>query len=80
MRIIRVGKLELRVPRDRDGWFSTELFDRYQGSDRALVIIEIHCQGCEGRANRTVAALDDQKFGISDGISGEVEVDYRNSD
>ena len=27
--VTRVGKLELRVPRDRDGRFSTELFERY---------------------------------------------------
>ena len=28
--ITRVGKLELRVPQDRAGRFSTELFERYQ--------------------------------------------------
>jgi hypothetical protein len=33
----RVGKLELRVPQDREGRFSTELFERYQRSERALV-------------------------------------------
>ena len=35
--ITRVGKLELRVPRDRDGRFSTGLFERYQRSEQALV-------------------------------------------
>ena len=30
--ITRVGTIELRVPRDRFGLFSTELFDRYQRS------------------------------------------------
>ncbi|UIJ92989.1 IS256 family transposase (plasmid) [Sinorhizobium meliloti] len=35
--ITRVGKLELRVPQDRSGHFSTELFERYQRSERALV-------------------------------------------
>jgi putative transposase len=35
--ITRVGKLELRVPQYRAGRFSTELFERYQRSDRALV-------------------------------------------
>jgi len=35
--ITRVGKLELRVPQDRTGQFSTELFERYQRSERALV-------------------------------------------
>src|SRR6516165_310891 len=35
--ITRIGKLELRVPQDRAGRFSTELFERYQRSERALV-------------------------------------------
>jgi putative transposase len=34
----RVGTLELRVPQDRDGTFSTELFARYQRSEQALVL------------------------------------------
>ncbi|ESY94395.1 hypothetical protein X738_24795 [Mesorhizobium sp. LNHC209A00] len=32
--VTRVGKLELRVPQDRAGRFSTELFERYQRSER----------------------------------------------
>jgi transposase-like protein len=32
-RSTRVGKLELRVPQDRHGRFSTELFERYQRSE-----------------------------------------------
>jgi putative transposase len=35
--ITRVGQLDLRVPQDRNGRFSTELFERYQRSERALV-------------------------------------------
>ena len=35
--VTRVGKLELRVPQDRAGRFSTELFERYQRSEKALV-------------------------------------------
>jgi transposase-like protein len=35
--ITRLGKLELQVPHDRMGRFSTELFERYQRSDRALM-------------------------------------------
>jgi putative transposase len=35
--ITRIGKLELRVPQDRQGRFSTELFERYQRSEKALV-------------------------------------------
>jgi putative transposase len=35
--VTRVGKLELRVPQDRQGRFSSELFARYQRSEKALV-------------------------------------------
>lgn len=43
----RVGTLELRVPQDRLGRFSTELFERYQRSEKALVgtPAEMHVQG-----------------------------------
>jgi len=34
----RVGTLTLRVPRHRNGQFSTELFARYQRSEQALVL------------------------------------------
>src|SRR6478672_2230704 len=45
--ITRVGKPELRVPQDRSGRFSTELFERYQRSERALVaaLAEMYVQG-----------------------------------
>jgi putative transposase len=35
--ITRAGTLELRVPQDRAGRFSTELFECYQRSEKALV-------------------------------------------
>ena len=34
----RVGTVNLRVPRDRDGKFSTRLFERCQRSERALIL------------------------------------------
>lgn len=45
--VTRIGKLELRVPRDREGRFSTELFERYQRSEKALVssLAEMYVQG-----------------------------------
>ena len=45
--ITRVGKLELRVPQDRSGRFSTEIFERYQRSEKALVaaLTEMYVQG-----------------------------------
>lgn len=33
----RIGPLKLEVPRDRDGTFQTELFERYQRSEKALM-------------------------------------------
>jgi putative transposase len=35
--VTRVGRLELQVPQDRQGRFSTEVFERYQRSEKALV-------------------------------------------
>jgi len=44
--ITLVGKVELSVPRDRAGQFSTELFDRYQSGEKALfsVLEEMYVQ------------------------------------
>lgn len=46
--VTRVGKLELRIPQDRQGNFSTQLFERYQRSEKALVLAlaEMYIQGC----------------------------------
>jgi transposase-like protein len=37
MLVTRVGHIELRVPQDRQGRFRTEVFERYQRSEKALV-------------------------------------------
>src|SRR3954454_12129132 len=52
----RVGPLELRVPQDRDGRFSTELFERYQRSEKALVaaLAEMYVQGVSTRKVKAV--------------------------
>ena len=49
--VTRIGKLELRVPQDRGGRFSTELFERYQRSERALVaaLAEMYVPGVSTR-------------------------------
>ena len=54
--VTRVGKLELRVPRDREGRFSTELFDRFQRSEKALVsaLAEMYVQGVSTRKVKAV--------------------------
>jgi transposase-like protein len=37
----RIGTLELRVPQDRGGLFRTEVFSRYQRSEKALLLAEM---------------------------------------
>jgi putative transposase len=60
--VIRVGKLELRVPQDRDGRFSTELFERYQRSEQALVatLAGVYVQGV---STRKVKAITEELCG-----------------
>lgn len=52
----RVGKLELRVPQDRQGRFRTEVFERYQRSEKALVgaLAEMYVQGVSTRKVKAV--------------------------
>jgi putative transposase len=54
--ITRVGTLELRVPQDRQGRFSTELFERYQRAEKALVaaLVEMYVQGVSTRKVKAV--------------------------
>src|SRR5437763_6523499 len=54
--VTRVGTLELRVPQDRAGRFSTELFERYQRSEKALVaaLAEMYVQGVSTRKVKAV--------------------------
>jgi putative transposase len=54
--ITRVGTLELRVPQDRLGRFSTDLFERYQRSEKALVgtLAEMYVHGVSTRKVKAV--------------------------
>jgi putative transposase len=56
MLVTRVGKLELRVPQDRQGRFRTEVFERYQRSEKALVgaLTEMYVQGVSTRKVKAV--------------------------
>ena len=62
--VTRVGTLELRVPQDRDGRFSTRLFERYQRSEKALVgaLTEMYVQGV---STRKVKAVTEELCGHS---------------
>jgi putative transposase len=73
--ITRVGKLELRVPQDRQGRFSTEVFERYQRSEKALVsaLAEMYVQGV---STRKVKAITEELCGHSfsaSAVSGVVK-------
>jgi transposase-like protein len=54
--VTRVGKLELRVPQDREGHFSTEIFERYSRVERAFVgaLVEMYVQGVSTRKVKAV--------------------------
>ena len=59
-----VGDLTLLVPQDREGTFSTSLFERYQRSDKALVlaIMEMYLKGV---STRKVADITEKLCGKS---------------
>lgn len=64
----RVGKLELRVPQDRQGRFRTEVFERYQRSEKALVgaLAEMYVQGVSTRKVKAITEeLCGQEFSAS---------------
>ena len=56
--VTRVGKLELRVPQDRNGRFSTELFERHQRSEQALAEMCV-----QGVSTRKVKAITEELCG-----------------
>ena len=60
--VARVGKLDLRVPQDRQDPFSTELLARYQRSEKAWVaaLLEMYVQGV---STRQVKAITEELCG-----------------
>ncbi|MES0210160.1 IS256 family transposase, partial [Mesorhizobium sp. M0028] len=74
--VTRVGVLELRVPQDRTGRFSTELFERYQRSEKALVsaLVEMYVQGV---STRKVKAVTEELCGHSFSASTVSEATMR---
>ena len=74
--ITRVGKIELRVPQDRDGHFSTELFQRYQRSEQALVasLAQMYVQGV---STRKVKAITEELCGHSFSASAISEINAK---
>jgi putative transposase len=60
--ITRVGTMVLRVPQDRAGQFSTQVFEQYQRSEKALVaaLAQMYVQGV---STRKVAAITEELCG-----------------
>ena len=69
--VTRVGKLELRVPQDRQGHFRTEVFEHYQRSEKALVgaMAEMYVQGV---SKRKVKAITEELCGHAFSASATV--------
>src|SRR5213080_4097222 len=74
--ITRVGKLELRIPQDRKGLFRTELFERYQRSEKALfaALTEMYIQGV---STRKVKAITEELCGHSFSASSISSINQR---
>jgi len=60
----RVGTLTLQVPQDRGGTFSTQLFARYQRSEKALVLA-LMAMDVEGVSTRKVREITEALCGTS---------------
>lgn len=60
----RVGTLTLRVPRHRDGNFSTSMFERYQRSEQALVLAMIEMV-INGVSTRKIENITEELCGKS---------------
>ena len=60
----RVGTLNLLVPQDREGTFSTRLFCRYQRNEKALVLALMEMY-VEGVSTRKVKEVTEELCGIS---------------
>lgn len=82
----RVGRLELMVPKDREGRFQTALFDRYQRNEKALTlaIMEMYIQGVSTRKVKKITeelcGLEISKSQVSNlakGLDEEVKI-WRN--
>lgn len=60
----RVGRIELSVPQDREGRFRSELFSRFQRSEKALILAlqEAYLQGV---STRKVTKITEQLCGTS---------------
>lgn len=74
--VTRVGPIVLRVPQDRSGQFSTQVFEQYQRSEKALVaaLAQMYVQGV---STRKVAAITEELCGHEFSASSLSEITRR---
>lgn len=74
--ITRVGTIQLRVPQDRSGHFSTQVFEQYQRSEKALVaaLAQMYVQGV---STRKVAVITEELCGHEFSASSISEITRR---
>ncbi len=74
--VTRVGPIVLRVPQDRSGQFSTQVFEQYQRSEKALVaaLAQMYVQGV---SPRKVAAITEELCGHEFSASSLSEITRR---
>jgi putative transposase len=74
--VTRVGTISLRVPQDRSGHFSTQVFEQYQRSEKALVaaLAQMYVQGV---STRKVAAITEELCGHEFSASSISEITRR---
>jgi putative transposase len=76
----RVGTLNLLVPQDREGTFSTRLFSRYQRNEKALVLALMEMY-VEGVSTRKVKDITEELCGTSfsksliSSLAGQLDVE-----
>jgi putative transposase len=79
----RVGTIELRIPKDREGRFQPSLFERYQRSEKAFVLalVEMYIQGVSTRKVQKVVeqlcgvlVSASQVSALVKGLDGELEM------
>jgi len=78
----RVGTLNLLVPQDREGTFSTRLFSRYQRNEKALVLalMEMYVEGVSTRKVKDITeALCGTSFSKSllSSLAGSLDAELR---
>lgn len=74
--VTRVGRIALRVPQDQSGHFSTQLFEQYQRSEKALVaaLAQMYLQGV---STRKVASITEEFCGFEFSASSISEITRR---